>query len=293
MYALKPLSESLSTIDSTTAGAARDLSNHIWESGGRHQAMETTLSGVHGMVRDLQNRVGTTQRKLDDWVKSWSDSSGTTVDDSPGVVKCLCQLREHQDELARYNQANEALSSKVDSVAEAVGVIATRVQNMQTLLDKMAAARPKAPPPAFPAPDIPASESAGPPPHQPPGSWHPAARLCARQPLAGPARAPPHHAAGIHPLHRSHDPSGTRCSPGSAVRSQRDQSQSSCATGHCHRVDGRPCFPDPHNNGPGDQLKFGNLLHCFWALAFGPAPCNICTAWSLYAPPERDSFATP
>ncbi|CAE7826253.1 Ttn, partial [Symbiodinium necroappetens] len=175
--ALKPLSESLSTIDSTTAGAARDLSNHMWESGGRHQAMETTLSGVHGMVRDLQNRVGTTQRKLDDWVKSWSDSAGTTLDDSPGVVKCLCQLREHQDELARYNQANEALSSKVDTVAEAVGAIATRVQSMQTLLDKMAAARPKAPPPAFPAPDIPATESAGPPPHQPPGSWHTPSQL--------------------------------------------------------------------------------------------------------------------
>ena len=170
--ALKPLSESLSTIHSTTAGAARDLSNHVWESGGRYQTMETTLAGVHGMVRDLQNRVGTTQRKLDDWVKSWSDSAGTTLDDSPGVVKCLCQRKEHQDELARYNQATEALSSKVDTVAETVGVIATRVQNMQALLDKMVASRPKAPPPAFPAPDLPATESTGPPPHQPPGSWH-------------------------------------------------------------------------------------------------------------------------
>ncbi|CAE7615453.1 unnamed protein product [Symbiodinium microadriaticum] len=192
--ALKPLSESLSTIDSATAGTARDLSNHMWESGGRHQAMETTLSGVHGMARDLQNRVGTTQRKLDDWVKSWSDSSGTTLDDSPGVVKCLCQLREHQDELARYNQATEALSSKVDSVADAVGAIATRVQNMQTLLDKMATSRPKAPPPAFPAPDIPATESAGPPPHQPPGNWH------TSSPLPGSAPANPSPAPQGHPL---------------------------------------------------------------------------------------------
>ena len=99
------------------------------------------------------------------------------------------------------------------------------------------------------------------------------ARLGARQPLAGPAGTPPHHAAGIHPVYRSNN----WCPPGNAIRCQRDQSQSSCATGHCHRVDGRPCFPDPDNNGQGDQLKFGSLLHCFWALAFGPAPCNICT----------------
>ena len=190
--ALKPLSETLSTIDSTTAGSSRDLSNHIWESGGRHQAMETTLSGVHGMVRDLQNRVGTTQRKLDDWVKSWSDSAGT-MDDSPGVLKCLCQLKEVQDELSRSSQCTEALTLRVDSVTESIGTISTRVQNMQTLLDKMAAARPKAPPPAFPAPDIPAAEAAGPPPHQPPGSWHTSPQLpgaASANPSPAPQRLP-------------------------------------------------------------------------------------------------------
>ena len=169
--ALKPLCETLSTIDSTTAGSSRDLSNHVWECGGRHQATDGTLSAIHNMVRDLQNRVGTTQRKLDDWVKSWSDSTGT-MDDPPGVTKCLCQLREVQDELSRSNQSTEALTQKVDSVTESIGSLSTRVQSMQTLLDKMAAARPKAPPPAFPAPDLPAAEAAGPPPHQPPGSWH-------------------------------------------------------------------------------------------------------------------------
>ena len=142
--ALKPLSETLSTIDSTTAGSSRDLSNHIWECGGRHQAMDGTLSGVPGMVRDLQNRVGTTQRKLDDW----SDSTGT-MDDSPGVTKCLCQLREVQDELSRSSQSTEALTQRVDSITESIGTLSTRIQSMQTLLDKMAAARPKAPPPTF------------------------------------------------------------------------------------------------------------------------------------------------
>ena len=140
--ALKPLSETLSTIDSTTAGSSRDLSNHVWECGGRHQATDGTLSAIHNMVRDLQNRVGTTQRKLDDWVKSWSDSTGT-MDDPPGVTKCLCQLREVQDELSRSNQGTEALTQKVDSVTESIGSLSTRVQSMQTLLDKMAAARPK------------------------------------------------------------------------------------------------------------------------------------------------------
>ena len=93
--------------------------------------MDTTLTGVHGMVRDLQNRVGTTQRKLDDWVRSWGDSSSAVPDDSPGVVKCLCQLREHQDELARYNQASEAMAGKLETVMETVSTIATRVQTMK------------------------------------------------------------------------------------------------------------------------------------------------------------------
>ncbi|CAE7347883.1 yciC, partial [Symbiodinium microadriaticum] len=60
-----------------------------------------------------------------------------------------------------YNQANEALTAKIDAVAEAVSVGSTRVQAMQSVLHKMAAARPKAPPPAFPAPDIPTTETAG------------------------------------------------------------------------------------------------------------------------------------
>ncbi|OLQ10011.1 hypothetical protein AK812_SmicGene6302 [Symbiodinium microadriaticum] len=95
-----------------------------------------------------------------------------TVDDPPGVTKCLCQLREVQDELSRSSQSTEALTQRVDSITESIGTLSTRIQSMQTLLDKMAAARPKAPPPAFPAPDLPAAEAAGPPPHQPPGSWH-------------------------------------------------------------------------------------------------------------------------
>ena len=108
---LKPLVDSLATVDTATSGVARDFSNYTWEAGGRHQTME----------------IGTTQRKLDDWVKSWGDSSSAVPDDSPGVVKCLCQLREHQDELARYNQASEAMAGKLDSMMETITTVSTRV----------------------------------------------------------------------------------------------------------------------------------------------------------------------
>ena len=248
--ALKPLSETLSTIDSTTAGSSRDLSNHIWESGGRHQAMEGTLSGVHGMVRDLQNRVGTTQRKLDDWVKSWSDSAGT-MDDSPGVTKCLCQLREVQDELSKSSQSTEALTLRVDSVTESIGTLSSRVQSMQTLLDKMAADLPsqhltsRQPTPLGPHPISP----------QEVACFATAVGRGTRQPLTGSAGAPPDHAACIYPFDRSDDPSVPRCSPGGARWSQCDQPESPPTAGHGHGLDGRPCLSDPDHNGQRDQLS--------------------------------------
>ena len=87
------------------------------------------------------------------------------------------------------SQSTEALTLRVDSVTESIGTLSTRIQSMQTLLDKMAAARPKAPPPSFPAPDLPAAEAAGPPPHQPPGSWHTSSQTPGTSP-ANPSPAP-------------------------------------------------------------------------------------------------------
>ena len=259
--ALKPLSETLSTIDSTTAGSSRDLSNHIWECGGRHQAMDGTLSGVHGMVRDLQNRVGTTQRKLDDWVKSWSDNTGT-MDDPPGVTKCLCQLREVQDELSRSSQSTEALTQRVDPITESIGTLSTRIQSMQTLLDKMAAARPKAPPPAFPAPDLPAAEAAGPPPHQPPGSWHTpsqppgmAAANPSPAPQGLPLTTPPAYIPSIGASIQAPPAASQGVPAGANVINLNPPS--TARYGHC--VDGRSCLSDPDHHGQGDQLRVQTL----------------------------------
>ena len=50
----------------------------------------------------------------------------------------------------------------------------------------------------------------------------------------------------------------------------RQQPESSGATGHCHRLDGWPCFPDPDGNGPGGQLKL--IILC---TVFGPQPLAL------------------
>ena len=109
------------------------------------------------------------------------------VDDSPlhaaeadcsklgDITKILCQLREYQDEIKYQTSQVDALATRVLGLEGSLESVASKLAAVEGTLSKMAAARPKAPPPSMPAPHLPADVGPGPAPSMPPGQWGPPA----------------------------------------------------------------------------------------------------------------------
>eukprot|EP00439_Symbiodinium_sp_Y106_P025801 s6076_g3.t1 len=85
----------------------------------------------------------------------------------------LCQLREYQDEIKYQTTQVDALATRVLGLEGSLENVASKLAAVEGTLSKMAAARPKAPPPSMPAPCLPADVGPGPAPSVPPGQWGP------------------------------------------------------------------------------------------------------------------------
>ena len=142
-----------------------------WDSNGR---LNTLGTQVANMQTDLCNRIMNTQRKVDNLgqnVQSWGSApTGATDGD---ITKILCQLREYQDEIKYQTTQVDALATRVLGLEGSLENVASKLAAVEGTLSKMAAAKPKAPPPLMPAPCLPADVGPGPAPSVPPGQWGP------------------------------------------------------------------------------------------------------------------------
>ena len=81
-------------------------------------------------------------------VQNWgSTSTGATDGD---ITKILCQLREYQDEIKYQTTQVDALATSVLGLEGSLESVASKLAAVEGTLSKMAAARPKAPPPSMP-----------------------------------------------------------------------------------------------------------------------------------------------
>ena len=81
-------------------------------------------------------------------VQNWgSTSTGATDGD---ITKILCQLREYQDEIKYQTTQVDALATRVLGLEGSLESVASKLAAVEGTLSKMAAARPKAPPPSMP-----------------------------------------------------------------------------------------------------------------------------------------------
>jgi len=185
---LKALSEQL--CDASSSQTARDLlvrldehylqlirhsENASWDSSKQVQAAHQLVEDKHveltnslaGLFKDVVNRIMGVSRRLDS-----ANSS-----DTPGTLKCLCQLKETQEAMEKMEIAMRGIMASMDSLSEAVATLDAAVDSVSKRCDIMAKhlqggvpLRPKAPPPPFPAPDVTQTVDP-PPPTAPPGQW--------------------------------------------------------------------------------------------------------------------------
>ena len=160
----------LATEEHATKGH-KAVEDAAWDSNGR---LNTLGTQVANMQTDLCNRIMNTQRKVDNLgqnVQSWGSApTGATEGD---ITKILCQLREYQDEIKYQTTQVDALATRVLGLEGSLENVASKLAAVEGTLSKMAAARPKAPPPSMPAPCLPADVGPGPAPSVPPGQWGP------------------------------------------------------------------------------------------------------------------------
>ena len=84
---LTDLRDKVASCEQATKDVSSSFGNYVWEAGGRHQTTDQSLTGLHGSIKDLLNRVGSYQRR---W-GSLQDFSGNLL--LPSALPFPCFLR--------------------------------------------------------------------------------------------------------------------------------------------------------------------------------------------------------
>ena len=89
------------------------------------------------------------------------------------VLKLLCQMKEVQDVMGKLEVSCGSLVESFDALEANLAQQSQKITAVESVLSRMNASKPKAPPPHMPAPEVLGGEPPlPPPPNQPPGQWN-------------------------------------------------------------------------------------------------------------------------
>ncbi|CAE7837759.1 unnamed protein product [Symbiodinium sp. CCMP2592] len=163
-------------VEDFASKALKAVEDTAWDQNGRLNAIGTQVGTVGS---DLQKGLQHAHRKLDSIHSALGTRPGHSSDGggSTDVTTILVAVKDLQTEMKALNQNMEQLQTKVQYVEGRMETALTKLVVVEQSTNKLAAARPKAPPPNVPAPTLPTEEAPLPPPTQPPGQWQPPATM--------------------------------------------------------------------------------------------------------------------
>ncbi|CAE6941437.1 unnamed protein product [Symbiodinium sp. CCMP2592] len=169
---IRPLREVILGAEDLALRALKEVEDSTWDQNGRLNAIGTQVGTVG---TDLSKGLQHAHRKLDSIHTALGNRPGNSSDGggNTDVTTILVAVKDLQTEMKALNQNMEQLQTKVQYVEGRMETALTKLVVVEQSTNKLAAARPKAPPPSSPAPTLPTEEAPLPPPAQPPGQWQP------------------------------------------------------------------------------------------------------------------------
>ncbi|CAE7244246.1 unnamed protein product [Symbiodinium sp. CCMP2592] len=176
---IRALREVILSIEDIATRALKGVEDSSWDQNGRLNAIGNQIGTVGTDVgKGLQHA----HRKLDSIHAALGSKPAGSTDGGTDFTSILVAVKDLQTEMKAMNQNMEKLQTQVQYLEGRMETALSKLVVVEQSTNKLAAARPNAPPPSSPAPNMPAEEAPLPPPSQPPGQW--------QAPVTGPSVGP-------------------------------------------------------------------------------------------------------
>ncbi|CAE7710387.1 unnamed protein product [Symbiodinium sp. CCMP2592] len=168
---IRALREVILATEDFATRALKAVEDTAWDQNGRLNALGTQVGTIG---TDISKGLQHAHRKLDSIHQALGNRPGNSSD---GGGNTLVSVKDLMAEMKALNQNMEALNQNMEQLQTKVQYVEGRMETALTKLvvveqstNRLAAARPKAPPPSS---ALPSEEAPLPPPTQPPGQWQP------------------------------------------------------------------------------------------------------------------------